>query len=381
MSRMVTIEAPMRSVAKVERVDDRESWNQAVGRLPSGHVLQSYEWGEFKSRHGWVPFRLLFTVGTEAVAAASVLLRRLPRSPWGVMYVPKGAALDYGDEKLLSEVLGALEGLAREQRAIFIKMDPDVSAREGNVRNLLVRRGWRQSAEQVQFRNTLLIDLRHDEAELLMAMKSKTRYNVRLAKRRGVEVYVGGVDDLTLFYEMYRVTGARDDFVIRPFDYYADAWGTFLERGLAELFLAHHQGEVLAGLILFHFGEKAWYMYGASTDRLRNLMPNHLLQWEAIKWAKAHGYVFYDMWGAPDVSDERDPMWGVYRFKEGFGGEFTPYLGAYDFPRSGVLYWVYTMVMPRYLELLRSRHRRGMAGETPGMARMSGAAHVLQRLA
>jgi peptidoglycan pentaglycine glycine transferase (the first glycine) len=354
----------------VVEVDDRERWNETVARLPSAHVLQSYEWGEFKGRHGWRPLRLLFRSAGQAVAAASVLLRQLPRLPWGVMYVPKGPALRYEDLDLLGQVLRRLEDLARERRAIFVKTDPDVTVDRQDVREFLERRGWRASAEQIQFRNTMLIDLRPPEEALLEAMKGKWRYNVRLAGRRGVEVVEGGMEELSLFYDMYTTTSARDEFIIRPFSYYADAWGTFIERGLAQLLLARYEGQVLAGLILFHFGAKAWYMYGASTNKRRNLMPNHLLQWEAMKWAKAHGYSFYDMWGAPDVMDESDPLWGVYRFKEGFGGEFTSYLGAYDFAASRTLYWLYSGVMPRLLDLLRWRHRwrqrAGALGESPG---------------
>jgi peptidoglycan pentaglycine glycine transferase (the first glycine) len=354
---------------EVVEVQDRERWNDAVARLPQAHVLQSYEWGEFKSRHGWRPFRLLFVRRGAEVAAACVLLRRLPRGPWAVMYTPKGPCLDYEDSDLLAMVLDRLEETSRQQRAIFLKIDPDVPADRSDVTRLLEGRGWHASREQIQFRNTMLVDLRPSEQELLGGMKSKWRYNVRLAQRRGVEVVEGGMDDLPLFYEMYTTTSARDEFIIRPFSYYADAWGTFVSQGRAQLLLARHEGEVLAGQILFHFGNKAWYMYGASTDRHRHLMPNHLLQWEAMRWARARGCAVYDMWGAPDVMDESDPMWGVHRFKEGFGGEFTSYLGAYDYPASRLLYWLYTAVMPRLLDLLRWRHRRrqgGGVGESPG---------------
>ncbi len=218
--------------------------------------------------------------------------------------------------------------------------------------------GARKSRDDIQPPSTVIVDLSPPLEGILSGMKSKTRYNVRLAQRKGVEVYQGGMDDLPLLYEMYRATSSRDQFVIRPFSYYEDAWGSFLRAGLAQLLLARYEGEVLAGLVLFHFGDKAWYMYGASTDRHRQLMPNHLLQWEAMRWAKARGCASYDMWGAPEVLDEGDPMWGVFRFKEGFGGEFTSYLGSFDFPVSRPLYWLYTVAMPRLLDLMRWRHRR-----------------------
>jgi peptidoglycan pentaglycine glycine transferase (the first glycine) len=352
------------------RVEDRERWNQAVAKLPQTHVLQSYEWGEFKSRHGWQPLRLLFLSGGEPVAAASVLLRRLPWGPWAVMYVPKGPVLNYEDSDLVASVLARLEALATEQRAIFVKIDPDVEADRTDVREYLGQRGWRASWEQIQFRNTMLIDLRRAEEELLAAMKGKTRYNVRLASKRGVQVDLGGMDNLRLFFEMYATTSVRDEFIIRPLSYYEDAWCNFVSQGRAELLLASYEGQVLAGLMLFYFGDKAWYMYGASSERHRNLMPNHLLQWEAMRRSKGAGYSFYDMWGAPDVLDESDPLWGVYRFKEGFGGEFTSYLGAYDFPVSRPLYGLYAAAMPRFFGLLRWRYgrrrRAGALDDVPG---------------
>jgi peptidoglycan pentaglycine glycine transferase (the first glycine) len=130
-----------------------------------------------------------------------------------------------------------------------------------------------------------------------------------------------------------------------------------MEADLARLFLAEHEGQVLAGLLLFHFGDKVWYMYGASSNDKRHLMPNHLLQWEAIRWAKAQGCGLYDMWGAPDALDENDPLWGVYRFKAGLGGRFAPHVGAYDYPVSPLLYRLYQVIMPRYLDFLRRRHQ------------------------
>jgi lipid II:glycine glycyltransferase (peptidoglycan interpeptide bridge formation enzyme) len=350
----------------MRELTDRSRWNEAVAQLPHSHVLQSFEWGEFKAKYGWKPSRLLFEEGSQVRAAASVLCRQLPRFPLRVMYVPKGPLLDYGDGQLLSRILASLEELARAQRAIFIKMDPDVRLEEGKVIEALRARGWRSSSEQIQFRNTILIDLRQSEDELLGSMKAKTRYNTRLAARREVEVRVGSPDDLPLFYEMYAETSRRDDFFIRPFAYYQDAWGAFVEADLARLFLAEYQGEPLAGLIAFRFGQRAWYMYGASTEKHRNLMPNHLLQWEAIRWAKGEGCTVFDMWGAPDVLNEDDPLWGVYRFKEGFGGQFVSHIGAYDYPVSRFLYGLYTVLMPRYLGLLRARQRGRRAEVTWG---------------
>ncbi len=294
------------------------------------------------------------------LAAASLLVRRVrPRIPVAVAYVPKGPILDWSDAGLVEAVLEGLESRARAAGAIFVKMDPDVrgDTESGQaVVATLARRGWRPSAENIQYRNTVVSDLTPSEEELLAAMKPKWRYNIRLAERRGVVVRAGAAADLPAFYAMYAETGGRDGFLVRPFDYYRAIWERFLADGLGHLLLAEVEGAAVAGLILFRFGPTAYYFYGASTAQGRELMPNHALQWAALRWAKAAGCTRYDWWGAPDVLDESDPMWGVFRFKQGFGGEFTPWIGAWDYPVSRAGYWAYTVAMPKVLEAMRRRH-------------------------
>jgi len=343
-------------------------WNTALAHLPAAHVLQAWEWGAFKSRYGWRPTRHLWlrSEDNRPRAAASILTRRLGRWPWAVMYVPKGPALDYGNANLLERVLDRLETAARSKSALFVKIDPDVRADTAQgeaVVETLRRRGWRASREQIQFRNTMLLDLTPDPDELLAAMKSKWRYNIRLARRRGVTVRQGAPSDLPTLYQMYAETATRNGFVIRPEAYYRDAWGMFIETGLAQPLIAEvadmHPAsarEAVAMVIVFRFAERAWYMYGASRDVHRDKMPNHLLQWEAMKWAREQGCTVYDMWGAPDELDESDPLWGVYRFKRGFGGEFVEHIGAWDFPASQLGYWLYARVMPRLLAGMRWLH-------------------------
>ncbi len=355
----------------IKHPTSRADWNSALADLPAAHVLQTWEWGTFKSRYGWQPSRHLWldSAGGRPCAAASFLTRRLGRHPSAVMYVPKGPTLDYGNTSLLDQVLAYLEDTARRERALFLKIDPDVraDAAEGRmVVEILRGRGWRPSREQIQFRNTMLVDLSHSPEELLAAMKSKTRYNLRLAGRRGVAVRQGVLADLPLLYEMYAETAARDGFVIRPEDYYHDAWGSFIEAGLAQPLIAEVEGEPVAMVVIFHFPSnplrtgagRAWYMYGASRAAHREKMPNHLLQWEAMRWAREQGCAVYDMWGAPDELDESDPLWGVYRFKQGFGGEFVRHVGAWDFPISRFGYWLYTAAMPRVLAVMRRRYWR-----------------------
>ena len=349
-------------------VAEPQTWDRALLALPNPHILQSWAWGEFKSRHGWRPQRLLFQEESRTVAAASLLRRNLPALPAAICYAPKGPILDWTDTDLAERVLAALEGEARRGGTLFVKIDPDVyypdhapaftpcPTHAPQVAAMLQRRGWRFSNDQIQFRNTALLDLCPSEDELMAVMKQKSRYNIRLAARRGVTVREGELADLPLFYQLYAETAQRDRFLIRPPQYYEDAWGSFLREGLATLLLAEVEGQAVAGIILFTFGSQAWYMYGASSNLHRDKMPNYLLQWEAICHARARGCIVYDLWGAPEQLDESDPMWGVVRFKLGLGGEIAQGLGAWDYAAREIPYRFYTQAMPRLLNLLRSRH-------------------------
>lgn len=333
-------------------------------QLPATHILQTWDWGEFKQRTtGWRQTRLTFERDGIAVAMASVGMRGM--GPFKVLYVSKGPVLDYDDEPLFLEVLDALESHARSMGALWLKIDPDVVLATGipegggettselgrRICARLKERGWRFSDAQVQFRNTIKFDLSRSEDEHLMAMSGNTRRKIRAAAKKGVTVRAASHNDLSTMYQLYRITAARDRFLIRPYDYYKRAWQAFMRAGLAHALIAEYSGEPIAHVILFHFGSTCWYFYGASGDRERKRMPNYLLQWEAIKWAKAQGYAIYDMWGAPDVFDESDSLWGVYQFKRGFRGQVVQHIGAWDYAPKPWLYEAYAKLAPRLLGL------------------------------
>lgn len=357
---------PNYRASTLKRETSREGWEQSLGGLPKSHALQSWIWGEFKSRWGWSASRYLLTIDKKTLAAAQVLKRQLPRLPYSILYVPKGPLLDYKVAALRRVVLAELEEIARQEKAIFIKIDPEVVKSWGleperpspigsKFLQELKDRGWRFSNEQIQFRNTVETAVQRPEEELLAAMKSKTRYNIRLAGRKGIIVRQGTLDDFPIIAEMYRETAARDGFTIRPLDYYLDIWQAYYDAGMAQPLIAEFEGEPVAAVILVRSGEKVIYMYGASTLKERQRMPNHLLQWEAICWARAQGVEIYDFWGAPDNFIETDPLWGVWRFKEGFAGQVVRHIGAWDYVVRPLWYWLYTVALPQYLNILRSR--------------------------
>jgi lipid II:glycine glycyltransferase (peptidoglycan interpeptide bridge formation enzyme) len=373
-------------------------WNDLIGNLPASHLLQTWEWSQVKAKYGWetMPFiwsnrsnrsdkldQLDKSDLSDVVAAVMVLKRRIPirgfAARLNILYVPKGPLMDWSDESLRARVLDDLQSFAKRQGAIFLKIDPDVvlgtgilgrsptfpdvewNARLNNggqaVMSELKRRGWLFSSDQIQFRNTVLIDLSLAEDELLTCMKQKTRYNIRLAGRKGVAVRVGNADDLPMLYRMYAETSVRDGFVIRDEGYYQTVWQSFMasEEPTCEPLIAEVDGIAVAAIFVFYFAGRAYYLYGMSREAHREKMPNYLLQWEAMRRAKAAGCSVYDLWGAPDEFDESDSMWGVFRFKEGLGGRVVRTLGAWDYTPKPLWYKMYSEILPRLLDVMRSR--------------------------
>jgi peptidoglycan pentaglycine glycine transferase (the first glycine) len=363
-------------------------WNATIAALPGAHILQTLEWAQVKIQYGWQAEYITWQEENGVLrsadffqghardhsrvrAAALVLSRtvRLVGFPVRVLYVPKGPLLDWSEPALRRQVLADLLSLAKERMAIFIKIDPDVKLGSGipgeansyddliglAVQSEMAESGWLPSEEQIQFMNTVLIDLTLPEAELLANMKQKTRYNLRLAERKGVSVRAADLADFPLLYQMYAETSVRDGFVIRDQAYYQKVWQTFMQAGMAQALIAEAAGEPIAGLFLFTFAGRAWYLYGMSFGAQREKMPNYLLQWEAIRRAKHQNCSTYDLWGAPDHFDEADAMWGVYRFKVGLGGETVRQLGAWDLPVRPNLYRLYTQILPRILTIMRRR--------------------------
>jgi lipid II:glycine glycyltransferase (peptidoglycan interpeptide bridge formation enzyme) len=366
-------------------------WNSIISKLPNPHFLQTYEWGQVKAKYGWQPIYVVWDeqgnmkVETDVnrlssfvfppSAAALILKRQILRNGFAarlsILYSPKGPLLDWTNESLRTRVLNDLQSFAKTQGAIFLKMDPDivlgtgvpasedevVDANGQLVMNELKRRGWEYASDQIQFKNTVLIDLKPTEEEMLARMKQKTRYNIRLAEKKSVGLRVGTKDDLSMLYRMYAETSVRDGFVIRDDGYYQTVWNLFMNSGepTCEPLIAEVDGEPVAAIFVFYFAKRAYYVYGMSRNTHREKMPTYLLQWEAMKRAKAKGCKVYDLWGAPEVFDENDSMWGVYRFKEGLGGQVVRTLGAWDFAPSPLWYKLYSDIMPRVLDVMRSR--------------------------
>lgn len=361
----------------METILDSQTWESCLSTLPGAHILQSWEWGQVKAAYGWTPIPTIWRVEDGTVVAAALVLERELKlkgisSGLRVLYVPRGPLMNWENRPLRQRVLKDLQQLAHDRRAIFIKIDPEIILGRGipaspeekldstgsQITEELSQLGWSFSSDQIQFRNTAWLDLSGNEEEWLVRMKPKTRYNLRLAAKKGVKIRSACEQDLSLVYHMYAETSVRDGFVIRPENYYQLVWKTFIQSGKCEILLAEVGGDVIAGLALFFWGQKAWYLYGMSRDAHREKMPNYLLQWEAMRMARKHGALIYDLWGAPDEFTEADSMWGVFRFKEGLGAQVIRTIGAWDFPVRPVFYRWYTQILPRLLDRMRRRGKQ-----------------------
>ncbi len=314
-----------------------EVWDAFVAADPRGHLLQTFAWGELKGAFGWVPTRVAVARDGALVAGAQVLYRRL--GPCTVGYIPKGPVFLEEEGMIVERLWQGIHRLSRRMRAISLKVEPPWREEEEAERRWLLGAGFAPSAERIQPRRTIFVDLRPSEEEILARMKPKWRYNIRLSMRKGVTVRQGGAKDLPTFYRLMRLTGQRDGFAIHSAAYYERAWALFAPQGRARLFLAEYEGETLAALLAYAFNGQAIYMYGASSDAYREYMPNHQLQWRAMQWAKASGCHTYDLWGITDRGDPAESLSGVERFKAGFGGEIVSFAGAYDRDDMPPLAW------------------------------------------
>jgi peptidoglycan pentaglycine glycine transferase (the first glycine) len=362
---------------QLKRVHDLESWDEIIKNLPATHFLQTREWAAIKAPNGWSPLPYLWEDEAGTCHAACMILKRqveiLPRVMHAsILYAPKGPLLDWRDQAVARQVMSDLRQIARNEKSVFIKIDPDVVVATGrpgtedevvdksahDFLQSLEKLGWRHSKDQVQFRNTAIIDLSRTDAQLLEVMKQKTRYNIRLAEKKGVLVRKGELKDAPMLSKMYAETALRNGFTVRERQYYERVWQDLYQAKMLQFLIAEYEHKPIAGLVLFHFSRRAYYFYGMSSEIHRETMPTYLLQWEAIKAARELGCDVYDLWGAPDEFNERDALWGVYRFKEGLGGKVVRTIGAWDFPAKPTLYRLYTTLIPRILAIMRFRGRK-----------------------
>jgi serine/alanine adding enzyme len=324
---------------------ENASWDSFVGQHHAGHLLQSAGWAVLKRSNGWTSRRIAVLGQGGIQAGAQLLIKR--RFGVSVAYVPRGP-LFAADPAVNAALLDALTRIARQERAVFLRLEPNVlqSAPDADTLHTWLLTRDARVTEPLQPRSSVHLNVRAPSDVLLGRMSKGHRADVKRAAREGVQVRIGrGPADIDTFYAILQETSARAGFGIHPRDYYAAALRTFADCGA--LWLAEQEGVPQAAAITARWGDTALYLYSGSTTAGLRVGAQHAIQWAAIQWAAERGAVRYDLWGVPDQFGQAalapaeaqpaleeqaktDPLYGIYRFKKGFGGEVVRYLPAYD---------------------------------------------------
>ena len=318
------------------RPEEKAIYNQVVN-----HPIQSYEWGEFRKQTGVKVERLGFFDQGKLQKALTVTFHHLPIFNRPVGYFPRGFDPD-------ADQLAALQQLADKHRALYIKLEPnttkplDQNLPDNPVYQILSQYPI-EMGRALFTRYTFQLDLTPSEDQLLASMTSKTRYNTRLAAKKGVTVFEDSTDrGLEDYLTVLQETTNRQGFYAHSPDYFRKMWQELKDSGIVHIFKASYENQVLVAWIVFTFHNILYYPYGASTSQHRELMASNLMMWEVIKFGKHQGCTLFDMWGALGPNpDRRDPWYGFHRFKKGYGGELTEYLGSFDLVNDQASYKIY----------------------------------------
>jgi lipid II:glycine glycyltransferase (peptidoglycan interpeptide bridge formation enzyme) len=331
-------------------------WDGWLESSPGGgHIFQSYEWGEFKRTRGWRPVRLVLQRGDKVVGLGQFLAYNTAPVPGTLWYCTKGPWLPWDDEQAVRTFFEGVRSVAACEGAHTVKIEPEVVEQQTRVKDLIWEIGFRKFRWDLNAKTDMVVELSLPEEDLLANMRRTTRYNIRLAARKGVRI----VEDNSFearehFLHMVKITGERNGFAMRrPDDYFLALWRTLREAGSMYLFFAEHEGDRLAAMLLYASGRKYW-PWNASTNEKRNLKPTELLQWEVMRWAKRRGLTCCNMGGIPNpknLDNESDPWYSLYRFKSGFGGEIMDTIGCLDLAVNPVRAKLWNRIEPMYYRL------------------------------
>ncbi len=315
------------------------------------HILQSAQWGRVKS--SWEnEFVISRDENGKINGTMSILIRKIPMFPCTFMYAPRGPICDLHDKEVLKKLLDGAKEIAKKYNAMNLKIDTDTPISDTEYADIMKELGFKlnnnyYNLEGVQARFLMRVDLKDKtEEELLAGFHHKTRYNIKVAQKKGVQIRVGTREDIPTFFNLMKTTGERDGFMIRGIDYFYrmyDCLGKYCRIFLAYAGEDEEHMECVSGTMAGLFGNKCLYLYGASGNKYRNYMPNYLIQWEMIRWSMENGCTVYDLRGVPGiVDDENNPIFGLYKFKKGFAGQATEMIGEFDYYFKPVWYKLFT---------------------------------------
>ena len=342
---------------EVCEITDRAQWDGFVSQAQTGHLMQSYQWGELMKRDGRRILRIGVLDEGQLVAAALVQFATMPyvKAPW--LYVLRGPVVDDPASPALPAIINELHRIARRKHAAMLKIEPNVEEGTPGWREALKKLGFQPNPIPAHVRRSWLLDVRPPEQKLLAGMKRSWRYNIKVAERGGIQVRPASTPaDMEAFYRIYQQTSQRDDFTILPLKHYTDILDLFGEDAI--LYLADFQDETLVGHLLVRYGDWCWDMFGATAEAHRNLKPGYLLHWKTFLWAKEQGCSTYDFRGIPEVLEAGEEMWNVYEYKRGFGGYSRLSLATHDYVYRPLFYWPVTLASRARVNWRKRQRRR-----------------------
>lgn len=313
------------------RIENAAEFDSFVRSHPKGHMMQTSAWGKVKKEWEWVGF-ICRDNGGNIKGVCAVILRQIPMTPFKMMYAPRGPVCDLGDLDTVRALLGAARDYGIKNKAYTFKIDTDTLASNTEYIDALKDMGFNfkehgTGFDTIQARYIFRLNVEgKTEEEVMASFHPKTRYNTRLAARMGVTVEIKGIEACEEFHELMLITGERDSFATRDTSYFERIMNAFGDD--ARIYLAKYEGKTIAGALDVHCGDKVWYVYGASSNEYRNVMPNYLVQWEMIRWAIAEGCRYYDFRGG--YPDENNPLHGIFKFKKGFCNDYMELMGEAD---------------------------------------------------
>ena len=317
--------------------------------------MQSPNWGEVKS--DWKnEYIVVEDKKGNIKGVMSLLLRKIPIVNRYIMYAPRGFTCDKHDKETIKELTQKAAEIAKKNKVFVFRLDPDVLNDDEKFKNIIKELGYmtkkniKDITEVIQPKYVFRLDLRNKTKEdVLASFESKTRYNVRLATKRGVLIEEGDRKDIKIFYDLLLETSKKDNFRIRPIEYYKKVYDKMGKENVRILF-AKYNGEILATTFLVKYGNKVWFLYGGANNKYRNYMPNYLIQWTGIKWAIESNCDWYDFRGVSGFKDEKDPQYGVYKFKKGFNPVFMEFIDE-----MYIVYKPITNFLFKVVEKIRSK--------------------------
>ena len=341
--------------------NDKKAYKEFLSQNEMFNFQQSLEWGKVKQI--WKNEIVLSKDRKgNIVGAISVLIRKMPIFG-NFMYISRGPICDIHNKEVLKDLVDGLKELAKRYKAFTLKWEPDIKSDDQEFRKIALDLGFKirdngkDFSEGIQPRYVFRLDIKDKtEDEIFKEFHQKTRYNIRLATKKGVTIKEGTREDLKEFHKIMEITGKRDDFMIRPLSYFEKMYDELAPEHL-KLVMAYYEDKPISGIIDIIYGNKVWYLYGASSNEHRNLMPNYLLQWEMIKYSIQNKKDMYDFRGVVGVVDESHPQYGLYRFKKGFNAEFTEFVGELYINYKPLVYKMYKISEKLYRRLASIKNK------------------------